>query len=97
VTEAFNPERARADAIDSLNKASLTLAANAAGLLPLVVSHLGAPSEGHAKGAIATAIRILVLLEAQIAQAPIGEVNDAQQKLDEAMKRVDETLRRKAH
>lgn len=93
----FDPERARADAIASLNKASLTLAANAAGLLPLVMSHLGAPSEMHAKSAIAMAIKILLLLETKIADAPIGEVNDAQQKLDEAMKRVDETLRGKAH
>lgn len=97
MTGEFDPERARADAIDSLNKASLTLAANAAGLLPLVMSHLGAPSEMHAKSAIAMAIRILVLLEKKITEAPLGEVNNAQEKLDEAMRRVDEKLRGKAH
>lgn len=97
MTGEFDPERARDDAVQSLTKAGLTLAANATGMLPVVMEHLGAPSEAHAKRAIALAIRILLLLEAKIAEAPIGEVNDAQVKLDEAMKRVDETLRGKAH
>lgn len=87
MTEEFNPERARAAAIEALKSAGWTLAANADSLLPLIVSELGAPSEEHAKRAISLAFKILLLLEAKIEAAPLEAVGDAQEKIDTVLRK----------
>lgn len=74
---AFDPARAQQVTLETLQRAAATIVLNADALVPHVLEHLGAPSEDQAKAAIAMTIKVLVLLEHMIEEAPLSDMVDA--------------------